>query len=265
MSSASIGSGSHSSGALRIRSWYQRSRPSVNSTVNGLLVRRCTTMTCSIDGVACERFVGDALQLHDVAAAIAAVGRDEQPRLLVVDAVAQRLGAEAAEDHAVHGADARAGQHRDGQLGDERQVDRDAIALPDAERLEHVGELADLAIELPVGDGAAIAGLAFPDDRGLVAPPAADVPVQAVDAGVQLAADEPLRVRRLPVEHLGPRRASTRARRQTSPRTPPGRVRPLRRSSGRARARPRQTPAADRSGGPPGGARRSGRWSCRRP
>ena len=38
--------------------------------------------------------------------------------------------------------------------------------------------------------------------RRLVAPRAADVAIDAVDAGVQLSADEPLRVRRLPVEHL---------------------------------------------------------------
>ena len=75
-----------------------------------------------------ERFVGDLLQRHDAAAAIAAVGGDEQPRLRVVDAIAQRLGGEAAEDHAVHRADARAGEHRDRELGNERQVDRDAIA-----------------------------------------------------------------------------------------------------------------------------------------
>ena len=49
-------------------------------------------------------------------------------------------------------------------------------------------------------------GSPFPDDRGLVAAPAADVPIQAVHARVEGAADEPLRVRRLPVEHLRPRR-----------------------------------------------------------
>ena len=89
--------------------------------------------------------------------------------LCVVDAIAQRLGAEAAEHHAVDRADARARQHRDGQLRDERQVDRDAIALLHAERLEDVGELADLAVQIEVGQRPAIARLAFPDERGLVA------------------------------------------------------------------------------------------------
>ena len=179
----------------------------MNSTVNGLAGSALHDDDVLDRRRVLQGLVGDSLELHDVAAAIAAVGRDEQARLLIVDAIAQRFGAEAAEDDAVHGADARAGEHRDGQLRDERQVDRDAIALADPQRLEHVGELADLAVQLPVRDGAPVAGLALPDDRGLVATPAADVPVQAVHARVERAADEPLRVRRLPVEHLGPRRA----------------------------------------------------------
>ena len=149
--------------------------------------------------------VGDRLEADDVAAAIAAVGRDEQPCLRVVDAIAQRLGAEAAEHDAVHGADARAREHRDRQLGHERHVDRDAVALPRAERLQDVGERGDLPMEIEVRQRPSIAGLAFPDDRGLVAARSAHVTVEAVDAGVQLAADEPLRVRRLPVEHGRPR------------------------------------------------------------
>src|SRR2546427_435273 len=48
-SSASIFSGGHSAGAPAMRSWYQRSRPSVMST--SASVRRTTT-TCSIEGVA---------------------------------------------------------------------------------------------------------------------------------------------------------------------------------------------------------------------
>src|SRR5262249_15057747 len=73
----------------------------------------------------------------------------------VVDAVAKRLGAEAAEHDAVDGADARAGEHRDGELGDERQVNRDAVAFADAERLQDVCERRHLAIEIEVGQGAA--------------------------------------------------------------------------------------------------------------
>ena len=80
-----------------------------------------------------QRLVGHLLERHDLAAAVAAVGGHEQHALRVVDAVAQRFRAEAAEDHAVDRADARAGEHRDGELGNERQVERDAIAALHAE------------------------------------------------------------------------------------------------------------------------------------
>ncbi len=173
-------------------------------TGNDSPASRCTTTTCRIDGVPCERLVGHLLERHDLAAAVAAVGGDEQRRLRVVDAIAQRLGAEAAEDDAVDGADARAREHRDRELGHERQVERDAVALLHAERLQDVGELAHLAVEVEVGQRAAVARLAFPDERGLVAARRANVAVEAVGADVELAADEPLRVRRLPVEDLRP-------------------------------------------------------------
>ncbi len=152
-----------------------------------------------------ERLVGHLLERHDAAAAIAAVGRHQHLALRVVDAIAQRLAAEAAEDHAVHGADAGAGQHRNRQLRHQRHVDRDPVALGHAMRLEHVGELGDLPVEREVGQRAPLAGLAFPDEGGLVAARAADVPVDAVHAGVELAAHEPLRIGRRPLEHRVPR------------------------------------------------------------
>ena len=201
MSSASIVSGSHTCEARRIRSWYQWSRPSMHSSMKGLW-RRCTMMTCSTERVIPERLVGDALQRDHLAAAVAAVRRDEEARLLIVDTIAQRLGAEPSEDHAVHGPDARARQHGNRELGDERQVDRDTIALRDPERLQDVGERRDLAIEIEVGQRAVLARLAFPDDGRLVAPWSARVAIDAVHARVQLPVGEPARVRRFPVEHL---------------------------------------------------------------
>ena len=120
----------------------------------------------------------------------------------VVDAIAQRLGAESAEHDAVDGADAGARQHRDRQLGNERHVERDAIALLDAERPEARWRTGRPRGEIEVRQRPAIAGLAFPDERRLVPARRPDVTIEAVDADVELAADEPLRVRRLPVEHL---------------------------------------------------------------
>ena len=153
-----------------------------------------------------QRLVGHLLERHQLAASIAAVGRDQHRALRVVDAIAQRLGAEPAEHDAVHGAEAGAGQHGDGQLGDQRQVERDAIALLHAEPAQHVRERVHVAVEIEVGERAAVAGLAFPDDRRLVAARRADVAIQAVGRDVEAAAAEPLRVRRRPLEHARERR-----------------------------------------------------------
>ena len=105
----------------------------------------------------------------------------------------------------MHRADAGTGQHGNRQFRNQRQIQCDAIAAFDAETFQDVGKLAHLPVEIEVREGSPVARLALPDDRRLIAPEAADMPIDAVDARVQRAADEPLRVRRLPVEHLAPR------------------------------------------------------------
>ena len=115
--------------------------------------------------------------------------------------------------------DARARQHGDGQLGNERKVEGDAVAAFDAERLEDVGKCADLTIEIPVGQSSPIARLAFPDKGGFVAPICPDVPVDAIDADVELTAGEPLRVWRMPLEDRVPRAHPFELVRETGPET----------------------------------------------
>ncbi len=157
-------------------------------------------------GAVGHRLVGDALERQDLAAAVAAVGRDQDGGRRVLDPVPERLGREAAEDHRVHGTDPRAGQHRDRGLRYHREVDRDAVALPDAEALQRVGRPADFTRQRPVGVDAAVARLPFPDDRGLVPARAREVAVEAIGRDVEPAAVEPARVGGLPVEHARPRR-----------------------------------------------------------
>ncbi len=151
-----------------------------------------------------KRLVGHLLERDDLAAPITTVRGDEQDGLRVVDAIAQRLRAESAEDHAVHGADPGAREHRNRELRHHRHVERHAIAALHAKRLEHVGERTDLLIQVPVRERPAIAGLAFPDERGLVATRRTNVPVDAVRRDIQLSVDEPLRVGRFPFEHARP-------------------------------------------------------------
>src|SRR5262245_40992139 len=59
-------------------------------------------------------------------------------------------------------------------------------------------------MEVEVRERTAIAGLTFPDERCLVASRRPDVAIEAIGADVEPPADEPLRVRRLPVEHFRP-------------------------------------------------------------
>ena len=196
MSSAFMRSGSHQSSAAGTRSWYQWSRPSTQPT--SCSVRR-TTSTCSIEGQSLQRLVGGRLERHDAALAPAAVGGDQHLALGVVDATRERLRREAAEHDRVRRADARAGQQRHRQLGHHAEVDRDAVALDDAEAAQHVGEAVDLVVQLAVADHALVAGLADPDVGGLVAAAGREVAIEAVHRRVQLAVGEPLEERRVGV------------------------------------------------------------------
>ena len=151
-----------------------------------------------------ERLVHERLQGEVGAAPVAAVGRDDQLGLGVVDALAQALGAEAAKDHRVDGADARAGEHRDHGFGDLGQVDRDAVALGDAERLEAAGGLLDALQHVGVGEGLGVAGLAHKVEGDAVAAALAHVAVHGVVARVEGAVVEPAGHGGVgPVEDLG--------------------------------------------------------------
>jgi len=70
--------------------------------------------------------------------------------------------AEAAEDDAVGGTDAGADEHGDGQFGHHRHVQGDAVAGLDALALEHVGELANLAMQILVAEHPGVARLRPP-------------------------------------------------------------------------------------------------------
>ena len=97
-------------------------------------------------------------------------------------------------------------EHRDRELGDHAHVDRDPVALLHPERLERVGGAADVFQQLGVGDRPRVAGLAFPVERHLRAMTREHVPVDAVVGDVQLAAHEPLRERKVPLQRGFPRR-----------------------------------------------------------
>ena len=135
--------------------------------------------------------VGIGLERHFAAAAQAFVGGDDDVGLAVLDAAGQRIRREAAEHHGMNGADARAGEDGVGRLGDHRQVDGDAVALPDVAVAQHIGEAADVIVELLVSDLLGVLGIvAFPDDSDLVAA-GVQMPVDAVIGGIGRAVLEP--------------------------------------------------------------------------
>jgi hypothetical protein len=142
-----------------------------------------------------DGLVGRLLHLHDLAAPVEAVSRDERLRLAVLEPRSHRLGAVAREARRVDRADSHDRQGRDRGLGRHRQEHADAVALADSQALERVGELADLTQELGIGQRARAAVVAFPDERRLRAAPGLDVSVDAVVGEVHQAALEPPRPR----------------------------------------------------------------------
>ncbi|CAI8157030.1 MAG: Uncharacterised protein [Synechococcus sp. CC9902] len=76
--------------------------------------------------------------------------------------------------------DPGAGQHRDGRFGNHRHVERNKVALTDSHGLEGIGCLADLPVQLPIGEGPHIAGFTFPDQCCLLCPGAIEMTVKAV-------------------------------------------------------------------------------------
>ena len=148
-SSAPIGSGVQSAGTLAAISCHQTSRPASQATLPPVCL---TTSTFLTPGHFFSASSALALSGTVLAAAQALVGGDDDVALAVLDAVGQAVGREAAEHHRMDRADARAGQHGVGRLGDHRQVDRDAIALLGAQLLQRVGHAADFGVQLAIGD-----------------------------------------------------------------------------------------------------------------
>ena len=138
-----------------------------------------------------EGGVDVGLERHRPTAAPTLVLGDDRLAGRVGDAVGDGGGAEAAENDGVDRADAGAGEHRGDDFGGHAHVDGDAVALADAAGAQLIGDAADFGVEVGVGPGLVLAGfVAFPEDGGLLGA-GFEVSVEAVDADVELAAEEP--------------------------------------------------------------------------
>jgi hypothetical protein len=145
------------------------------------------------------------LQRDDLSPAPGAVRGDEDLRLGVVDPVAERIRAEAAEHDRMRSSDPRAREHGDRQLRHHPEVDVHSVALAHTQRAETVGEAADLVEEVAVGDRPRVSRLALPVVRDLVAAPRRHMPIETVHGRVQGSSHEPLHERRRPLHDRVPR------------------------------------------------------------
>ena len=140
-----------------------------------------------VNGLVEQRFV-----VHDLARLDPAGGREDEPRLRMVDARGQLGSGEAAVDDRVDGADPGAGEHRHHRLGDHRHVDDHAVAWSDAHGPQGAGAARYSIPQLRIGDS-----LDRPRDRAvvdegdLITAARLDVDVEGVEAGVEPAAREP--------------------------------------------------------------------------
>ena len=101
-----------------------------------------------------QGFVDVLLQRHGLATAYALVGGDHGAAISVEDAVAQGVRRETTKHHRVHCANSRAGQHGVGRLGDHRHVDAHAITFVHATAFQHIGQAADVLVQLTVSNRA---------------------------------------------------------------------------------------------------------------
>ncbi len=168
-SSASISSHGQSASTPFPSSCSQASRPSTQS-MSPPVLRTTSTFSSVVTSALAAAASTLAFSGMVLPPRTTLVGRNDDVGLAIDDATGQRIRREAAEHDRMHGADARAGQHRDGRLRNHRHVDRDAVALLGAQRFQRIRKPADALMQLAIGDlQVARRIVAFPDNRNIVA------------------------------------------------------------------------------------------------
>ena len=114
-------------------------------------------------GVVFEGAIDLHFQGHGGIFAEAPIGGDHQFGLGIVQAIAQGFGAEPTKHDAVGRANAGTGQHGDRRFRDHRHVNPNDVAFLRAEGFQDVGKLANFPMQLGIGEGARVAGFAFPN------------------------------------------------------------------------------------------------------
>src|SRR5438552_2546774 len=160
--------------------------------------------------------IGVAFVIDPLSVAIVAVSVDKDAAAGIGGAEAAGFAAEAAEDDGMNNAEAGAGEHGDGKLGNHRHVNGDAVAgFEAAEIAEHGGGFVYANVKLAIGED--LRGFVFgfrDEDEGGFVFVLGEMAIDAVVGGVEFAADEPFPERRVggvesflplfvPVEKIG--------------------------------------------------------------
>ncbi|OPZ26777.1 MAG: hypothetical protein BWZ01_01950 [Deltaproteobacteria bacterium ADurb.BinA179] len=138
--------------------------------------------------------VGIGLLRDSLVAAIGSVAGDEHLGIAVFDPVSQGLGREASENDRMQDPDPGACQHGDDQLRNHGKVNGYHIPFLKPEVLEYVGELVDLAVQVPKGIYLPVVGVVAFENNGCLVLLRFQVPVNTVVGRVELSAHKPLHV-----------------------------------------------------------------------
>ena len=161
-----------------------------------------------------DRVVDDRQQVHVLALAVGDVRRQDEPRAARPDPVTQRARAETGEHDAVDGPDPHRREHRDDRLGPRGHVDRESVALPDAEAAQAGATRSTSASSSPY-----VSARRPPRSssvmRAVATPSGGHVAVERVEREVGPPTGEPRERRRLPPREGAIRRSvqSSRSRR----------------------------------------------------
>ena len=141
-----------------------------------------------------ERSVDIGFQRNPFSASKAFVGGHDPVATTVFDPTGDGLGAEPAENHRMHRADPRAGEHGERAFGHHRHVNGYAIAFLHTHRLQRIGHADNLGLQFGIGDAPdlALRVIGLEDQRKLIAATRGDMPVDRIVADVQHTVLEPL-------------------------------------------------------------------------
>mmetsp|Transcript_27214 Transcript_27214/g.49756 ORF Transcript_27214/g.49756 Transcript_27214/m.49756 type:complete len:380 (-) Transcript_27214:71-1210(-) len=140
-----------------------------------------------------QRLVHVVLEVGHPAPARGTIGSDHHLGITARNARRQCVGREARKNDGMDRADARAGQHGIGRLGDHRQIKHDPVAFAHAHAFEDIGHFTGLRVQFAVADVLCpvLRAVGFPDDRRLLAA-RLKVPVDTVGGNVQRAVGVPV-------------------------------------------------------------------------